>query len=49
MTSHLKKDESEWRFYDELVREWNAKYCGKKSFSAFLKFMLNKVESSLTS
>ncbi len=47
MVSHLKKDESEWKFYDELVKEWNAKY-GTKPLSAFLKFLLDKVESSLT-
>lgn len=48
MSSHLKKDESEWKFYDELVREWNAKHGIKKPLTTFLKFMLNKVESSLT-
>ena len=40
---HLKKDEDEWKFYDELVLEWNAKYSMKKPLSAFLKFMLDKV------
>jgi Fe-S-cluster containining protein len=49
MVSHLKKDESEWKFYDELVKEWNAKHETKKPLSAFLKFMLDKVEFSLTS
>ena len=48
MVSHLKKDESEWQFYDELVKEWNAKNAGKKPLLDFLKFMLCKVESSLT-
>jgi hypothetical protein len=47
MSSHLKKDESEWKFYDEIVNEWNRKHGMKKSLSTFLKFMLNKVESSL--
>jgi Fe-S-cluster containining protein len=49
MVRHLKKDESEWKFYDELVKEWNTKYGTKKSLSAFLKFMLDKVEFSLRS
>ncbi len=44
MVSHLKKDEFEWKFYDALVKEWNAKYGIKKSLAAFLKFMLDKVE-----
>ena len=47
MSSHLKKDKSEWKFYDELVEEWNTKHGMKKPLSAFLKFMLDKVESSL--
>ena len=49
MVSHLKKDETEWKFYDELVKEWNAKYWRKKPLSAFLKFMLDKVELYLKS
>ena len=47
MIPHLKKDESEWKFYDQLVKEWNLKYNGKKTLSEFLKFMLTKVELSL--
>ena len=47
MVAHLKKDESEWKFYEELVKEWNTKNGEKKSLSVFLKFMLDKVESSL--
>ena len=47
MVAHLKKDESEWKFYDALVKEWNAKHWRKKPLSAFLKFMLDKVELSL--
>ncbi|MDH3279420.1 MAG: YkgJ family cysteine cluster protein [Nitrosopumilus sp.] len=43
MSTHLKKDEDEWVFYDKLVLEWNEKYSVKKSLSAFLKFMLDKV------
>ncbi|MCV0401157.1 MAG: YkgJ family cysteine cluster protein [Nitrosopumilus sp.] len=49
MVMHLKKDESEWIFYNELVKEWNAKHWRQKPLSAFLKFMLDKVESSLIS
>ncbi|MGY5151048.1 MAG: YkgJ family cysteine cluster protein [Candidatus Nitrosopumilus sp. bin_6a] len=48
MISHLKKDEFEWKFYDELVKEWNTKHWGKP-LSVFLKFMLDKVNSSMTS
>jgi hypothetical protein len=49
MVPHLKEDESEWKFYNELVKEWNAKHWRKKSLSVFLKFMLDKVEFSLKS
>ena len=49
MVTHLKKDESEWKFYDNLVREWNTKHGAKKPLSEFLKFMLDQVKSSLTS
>ena len=49
MIPHLKKDESEWVFYDQLVKRWNLKYDGEKSLSEFLKFMLTKVELSLKS
>jgi len=49
MVTHLKKDESEWKFYDELVKEWNEKHGMGKPLSAFLKFMLDKVELSLIS
>ncbi len=43
MSTHLKKDEDEWKFYDKLVLEWNAKHWIKKPLSAFLKFMLDRV------
>jgi hypothetical protein len=43
MAIHLKKDEDEWRFYDNLILEWNAKHWIKKPLSAFLKFMLDRV------
>ena len=26
MVPHLQKDESEWKFYDQLVKEWNLKH-----------------------
>jgi len=44
MIPHLKEDKSEWEFYDELVKEWNLKYDGKKMLPEFLKFMMDKVE-----
>ena len=46
MIPHLKKDKSEWNFYDQLVKDWNLKHNGKKSLSEFLKFMLTKVKLS---
>jgi len=46
MVPHLQKDESEWKFYDQLVKEWNSKYEYEKPLSEFLKFMLEKVEIS---
>ena len=46
MMPHLKKVEFEWKFYDDLVREWNSKYEGQP-LSKFLEFMLNQVELSL--
>jgi Fe-S-cluster containining protein len=49
MVTHLKKDESEWKFYEEIVQEWNTIHGEKKSLSEFLKFMFDKVELSLTS
>ena len=36
----------EWKFYDQLVKEWNLKYNGKKPLSEFLKFMLEQVKLS---
>jgi len=47
MIPHLKKDESEWKFYDQIVEDWNLKHKGKKPLSEFLKFMLEKVKLSL--
>ena len=47
MIPHLKKDESEWNFYDQLVKDWNSKCGEQKPLSEFLKFMLNEVELSL--
>ena len=48
MSTHLKKDENEWKFYDKLVGEWNTKYDTKKPLSAFLKFMLDRVSLEFT-
>ena len=48
MSIHLKKDEYEWKFYDELVLEWNAKNSIKKPLSEFLKFMLDRVALEFT-
>ncbi|MGB9123989.1 MAG: YkgJ family cysteine cluster protein [Nitrosotalea sp.] len=47
MISHLKKDEDEWKFYHDLVLEWNAKHWLKKPLSEFLIFILDRVASSL--
>ena len=49
MESHLKKDKEEWKFYHDLVLEWNAKHWLKKPLSEFIGFMMNKVELSLES
>jgi Fe-S-cluster containining protein len=43
MSTHLKKDENEWKFYDKLVLEWNEKHGMKKPLSEFLKFILDRV------
>ncbi len=48
MTTHLKKDKDEWKFYDKLVLEWNATNKIKKPLSAFLKFMLDRVVLEFT-
>jgi Fe-S-cluster containining protein len=45
MKTHLKKDEDEWKFYDDLVLEWNAKHSVRCSISSFLKFMMDRVSS----
>ena len=49
MEPHLKKDEAEWKFYDDLILEWNHKHWIKKPLSAFLKFIMYKVALSLES
>jgi len=46
MVPHLQKDESEWKFYDQLVKEWNLTHAGQP-LSEFLKFMLEKVKLCL--
>ena len=45
MKTHLKKDEDEWKFYGNLVLEWNAKHSVRRSLSSFLKFMMDRVSS----
>lgn len=47
MAVHLKKDVDEWKFYHDLILEWNAKHWIKKPLSAFLKFMLDRVKSAI--
>lgn len=47
MTTHLKKDEDEWKFYNDLILEWNARHLIKKPLSAFLRFILDRVAFSL--
>ncbi|MDH3277215.1 MAG: YkgJ family cysteine cluster protein [Nitrosopumilus sp.] len=48
MKTHLKKDKDEWKFYDNLVLEWNAKNGIKKPLAEFLKFMLDRVVLEFT-
>jgi Fe-S-cluster containining protein len=45
MSVHLKKDEKEWKYYDEIVLEWNSNGGENKTLSEFLKFMLDKVDA----
>jgi hypothetical protein len=47
MKNHLKKDEYEWKFYNDLILEWNEKHWMKKPLSTFLKFILDRVTFSL--
>jgi len=47
MAIHLKKDEDEWKFYNDLILEWNAKHWIKKPLSAFLRFIIDRVVFSL--
>lgn len=47
MTTHIKKDEDEWKFYNDSILEWNAKHWIKKPLDSFLKFILTRVASSL--
>ena len=49
MAPHIKKDEAEWKFYDDLILEWNAKHWIKKPLSLFLNFILDRVDISLKS
>lgn len=47
MTPHLKKDESEWKFYNDLIVEWNTKHWIKKPLDEFLRFIVDRVSLSL--
>lgn len=47
MTPHLKKDESEWKFYHDLIVEWNTKHWIKKPLDEFLRFIVDRVSLSL--
>jgi Fe-S-cluster containining protein len=49
MVSHHRKDENEWKFYHDLVLEWNAKHWIKKPLSLFLNFILDHVDISIKS
>ncbi len=48
MRSHLKKDAREWRFYERLVLEWNSNHDDNMPLSSFLKFMMEKVRSEVS-
>ncbi len=48
MQTHLKNDEREWNFYDELVLEWNSKQLSERPLSLFLKFAMDMVGSEIT-
>ena len=48
MVTHLKKDVDEWKFYDNLVLEWNAKCSVRKPLYSFLKFIMDRVSSEFT-
>ena len=43
MTTHLKKDADEWKFYDNLVLQWNSKRLKKRPLSDFLEFLMDGV------
>lgn len=47
MINHLKKDENEWKFYYDLILEWNATHQPTAKLSEFLKFLIDKVEMSV--
>jgi len=48
MTAHLKKDEEEWKFYNDLILEWNAVLLlhgtRRKTLSEFLRFIISRVD-----
>ncbi|MGB9002564.1 MAG: YkgJ family cysteine cluster protein [Nitrosotalea sp.] len=47
MVNHLKKDENEWKFYYDLILEWNATHQPTAQLSEFLRFLIDKVEISV--
>ncbi|WP_231911850.1 YkgJ family cysteine cluster protein [Candidatus Nitrosotalea okcheonensis] len=47
MKTHLKKDDDEWKFYHDLILEWNKKHWMRKPLSAFLRFILYQVAHSV--
>ncbi|MFZ1077612.1 MAG: YkgJ family cysteine cluster protein [Nitrosotalea sp.] len=47
MTTHLKKDENEWKFYYDLILEWNATNPHNLQLSKFLRFLIERVALSI--
>ena len=48
MTTHLKKDENEWKFYYDLILEWNAICQPNAPLSKFLRFLIDRVALSVS-
>jgi len=47
MITHLKKDENEWKFYYDLILEWNATHQPTAQLSEFLRFLIDRVTLSV--
>ena len=47
MITHLKKDENEWKFYYDLILEWNATHQPAAKLSEFLRFLIDRVALSV--